>query len=75
MIRELNIHPFSLRIRSLTAEKKGFLLEAKTETTSAWAEVSPLPGFSKESIEETKEQLFFLQKQIPFSLEEILEEQ
>jgi len=75
IIRELKIHPFSLRIQSLTREKKGFLLHAKTKETSAWAEVSPLPGFSRESIELAKQQLLFLQKKVPFSLEEILKTQ
>ncbi len=74
VITELAIYPFSLRIRSLTKEKKGFLLHAKTKEKSAWAEVSPLPGFSQESLEEAEKELLFLQKKLPFSLEKVLQQ-
>lgn len=71
VITELAIYPFSLRIQSLVKEKKGFLLHATTEKKSAWAEVSPLPGFSRESIDEAEKELHFLVRKLPFSIKEI----
>jgi hypothetical protein len=74
VITELAIYPFSLRIQSLVKEKKGFLLHATAEKKSAWAEVSPLPRFSRESIEEAEKELYFLTQKLPFSIKEISQE-
>ncbi len=72
VITEFAMHPFSWNIRSLASKRKGLLLQAKTATKSAWAEVSPLPGFSQETLEEAEKQLLSLTQNLPLSLQSIL---
>lgn len=74
VITEFAMYPFSLNIRSMTEKRKGILLHAKTATKSAWAEVSPLPGFSQETLEEAEKQILALTQDLPLSLSDILQQ-
>ena len=45
--------------------REGFLLRLKEEKTEGWGEISPLPGFSQESLEEALEDLASKKRVLP----------
>lgn len=65
MLIDFQVFPFTLKIKAPIQEKKGILLYAKTqEGKEAWSEVSPLPGFSKETLDDAQKQIEDLSKEI-----------
>ncbi len=65
LILDFQVYPIALKIRAPIQEKKGLLLYAKNSNGDvAWAEVSPLAGFSIETLDEAKDQLNSLRKEI-----------
>jgi len=58
LILNFKVLPFSLDVKAPFQKKEGILLYAKTtDGKEAWAEISPLPGFSTETLEEVKKQV------------------
>ncbi len=65
LLEDFQVTKFTLQVRAPFQTKKGLLLYAKTvDGKEAFAEVSPLPGFSIETLEEAKQQLEALRKDI-----------
>ncbi len=64
-LEDFQITEFCLKVNAPFQMKKGLLLYAKTvDGKEAFAEVSPLPGFSIETFEEAKKQIESLQSKI-----------
>jgi O-succinylbenzoate synthase len=62
---DFQVSEFLLKVKAPFQTKKGLLLYAKTvDGKEAFAEVSPLPGFSIETLEEAKKQLESLQREL-----------
>lgn len=65
MISDLKLFRFTLEIKGALKEKKGILLQAKGKNgKEAWSEVSPLPGFSKETLLDAEKQLIEIRESI-----------
>lgn len=63
--KELRFFYFKLNIQSLLKEKEGIALLATTnDGKKAWAEVSPLPGYSKETLLDSLEQLYTIKEKL-----------
>ena len=64
-LEDFQISEFSLKVKAPFQTKRGFLLYAKTvDGKEAFAEVSPLPGFSIETLDDAKKQLASLRREI-----------
>ncbi len=64
ILEDFQVIPFTLRLKTSFQKKEGLLLSAKLSGKEVFAEVSPLPGFSKETTSQAKEQLLFFKEKI-----------
>ncbi len=62
--------PFTTSVARFES-REGFIIKAETDEGVAFGEAAPLPGFSKETFDETEKKLISLAKKLPSDFEEL----